>query len=62
MSKIITTIVALLFLMGSALHGYRLYSRLPVIIGGYDIPLWWSIPVGAGEAYGGLMLLIVALT
>ena len=46
MSKIITTIVGLLFLMGSALHGYRLYSRLPVVIGGYDIPVWWSLPVG----------------
>jgi hypothetical protein len=62
MSKIITSIVGVLFLLGAALHCYRLYSRLPVIIGGYDIPLWWSLPVGAGEAYGGLMLLIVALT
>jgi hypothetical protein len=62
MSKIITAIVGVLFLLGAALHGYRLYSRFPVIICGYDIPVWWSLPVGAGEAYGGLMLLIVALT
>jgi len=45
MSKIITTIVGLLFLLGAAMHGYRLYRRFSFIIGGYDIPVWWGLPV-----------------
>jgi len=62
MSKIITAIVGVLFLLGAAMHAYRLYRRFSFTIGGYDIPVWWSLPVAAAEAYGGLMLLIAALT
>jgi len=37
-----TTIGGVVFLIGAAIHAYRLYAHFPVVIDNYTIPLWFS--------------------
>jgi len=57
--KPFTIIAGLLFLLGAAIHAYRLYSGgFAVMVAGHNVPLWAS---GAGVAIGllfGIMLLV----
>ena len=57
MSKPFTVIAGLLFLLGAAIHGYRLYSHFTVVIAGHDIPLYASWIFVAVGVVVGLMLL-----
>ena len=57
MSKPFTTLAAILFFLGAAIHGYRLYSHFPVVIDDYTIPLWFSwLGVGVGLVFGTMLL------
>ena len=44
MAKPFTMVAALLLLVVAAGHAYRLIAGIPVIAGGYDVPLWISWP------------------
>lgn len=57
MSKVFTFIGALVFLVVSGAHLYRLYAGLDVTIGGYDIPMWVSYVGASVAALLGVMLL-----
>ena len=57
MSKPFTTLAGILFLLGGAIHGYRLYSHFSVVIADYVIPLWFSwIGVAVGFVLGAMLL------
>jgi hypothetical protein len=57
MSKPFTTIAGLLFLVGAAIHAYRVYSGFAVVIAGHAIPLWRSwIGVAVGALFGIMLL------
>lgn len=55
--KPFTTIAGLLFLIGAAIHAYRLYSGFDIVIDGHTIPLWGSwIGIGVGALFGIMLL------
>jgi hypothetical protein len=57
MSKPFTMLAGLLFLLGGAIHGYRLYSHFSVVIADYTIPLWFSwFGVAVGLVFGVMLL------
>jgi len=55
-------IVGVMLLLGAFSHLYRLFRPLAFIIGSYSVPRWCSIIFLAGEAYGGVTLLNMALS
>lgn len=60
MSRPFTTLAGILFLLGAAMHGYRLYTGFAVVVAGHPIPLgasWGGVVVGL---LFGLMLLAEA--
>ena len=57
MSKPFTTLAGILFLLGAAIHGYRIYSHFSVVVADYTIPLWFSwIGVAVGLVLGATLL------
>ncbi len=51
--KFFTTIAAILFLIGAAVHGYRLYHGFDIVVNGNAIPIWASwIGVAIGAVLG----------
>ena len=42
MTRPATMLAGVLFLIGSLIHGYRLYTHFPVVIDNYTVPLWFS--------------------
>ena len=55
MKKPITTIVALLFALGSMVHLYRLYAKFQIMVGNHNVPIWASVVaiiVAAALSYG----------
>lgn len=55
--KPFTTLAGILFLLGAAIHGYRLYAHFPVVIDNYTIPLWFSWGgVAIGLLFGAMLL------
>lgn len=47
--KPFTTLAGILFLLGAAIHAYRLYAPFPVVIDGHTIPLvvsWGGVAIG----------------
>jgi hypothetical protein len=47
--KPFTTIAGILFLLGAAVHGYRLYSGFSVVVAGHSIPMnasWAFVAIG----------------
>jgi hypothetical protein len=57
MSKPFTTLAGILFLLGAAIHGYRLYSHFSIVIADYTIPLWFSwLGVAVGLVLGATLL------
>lgn len=55
--KPFTTIAGILFLLGGAIHGYRLFAHFPVVIDDYTIPLWFSWGgVVIGLLFGAMLL------
>jgi hypothetical protein len=60
MSKPFTHIAGLLLLIVAAVHAYRLYAGLSIVIGGNVVPLWISWPGLIVPALLGLMLFVEA--
>lgn len=55
--KPFTLIAGILFLLGAAIHGYRLYSGFPVVVAGHVIPLVASwVFLGIGVVFGAMLL------
>ena len=53
--KFFTTIAGILFLIGAAIHAYRLYHGFDIVVDGNSIPLWASwigVAVGAVLGFG----------
>jgi hypothetical protein len=47
--KPFTTLTGILFLLGAAIHAYRLYAGFAVVIAGHTIPLaasWGGVAIG----------------
>ncbi len=57
MSKPFTTVAALVFFVVGAVHLYRLYAGLSVVIGGHAVPMWGSWIGAAVSILLGIMLL-----
>lgn len=55
--KFFTTIGGILFLIGAAAHGYRLYSGFGISVNGFAVPVMWSWAAGAVALVMGLGLL-----
>ena len=61
MSKLFTLIASWFFLIAAAVHGYRAIAHpFTVVIAGYDIPVWVSLPIGAAALLLGVMLMVEA--
>ena len=58
MSKLFTPIAGLFLLVGSVVHGYRLYHPFDIVIASKSIPLVYSWPIAIGAALVGLMVFI----
>ena len=56
MSKPFSHIVALLLLVFAAVHAYRLYAGLTVVVAGHAVPLWVSWPAAIVAAVLGIMV------
>lgn len=56
MAKPFTMIAALLLLVVAAGHAYRLIANIPVVAGGYDVPLWVSWPGALVPAFLSVMV------
>ncbi len=60
MKSFVVMLAALVFLVIAALHGYRVYAAVPVIVAGHVIPLvvsWYGAAISALLA---VLLLIFA--
>lgn len=60
MSKPFTRIGAFVFFAVAAVHAYRIWADLSVVVGGHDVPLAVSWVGGVVAALLGVMLLIEA--
>jgi len=60
MAKPFTHVAALVLLAVAAVHAYRLYFGLSVVIADHSVPLWVSWPGAIVAALLGLMLFVEA--
>jgi len=58
--KPFTTLAGILFLVGAAIHAYRLYSGFTVVVAGHTIPMAASWGFAALGLVFGVMLLVEA--
>jgi hypothetical protein len=43
----VTRLVAALFALGAVVHVVRLFTGFPIVVGGFSVPVWASLPVAA---------------